>query len=752
MKRGGRLFVSAPTGTGKTMAALFPAVRALGSGEFEKVFYLTASGTGAQPVVYALRSLSKGGALIRAVSLTAKEKICSRGAECGYGKNRCRCLFMSGSREEAATHHLISLGIPVVTRADLVRTAQKFNICPYELSLQYSLICDFVVCDYNYLFDLRVFLRRYFSDKGNYCFLIDEAHNLVSRARDMYSASFSSGLFDEIHELVAQLHEVLPQQNTDASLLAQRFSQNVKTAQASDSVHKKFTAPNGGGGELLSRIAALKSGFEDHLKGLMSDSISESDENGGERKFAHQSSLPQGAVRYIFKLEQLIGQLILGNSKEAGSPKSQKTSEHNECASYVETVGHGENIAHTKSIQHPASAKLDVFESPTVCIKTTKGAIFDTNTSYTENANSNKGNNSAGGASPVSIVNPAGGASPNHRRNSDGGNIPREFIKSPNNVKVFEVDVFHKIKNLYYSIQTFTRIAALYDKRFESFISMDGNTITLKLFCIDPSSILRSRLALGRSAIFFSATLTPIDYYRAILGCAEGDMLVLDSPFDQSALCIAALDKIPMRYSSRNESIPAVIDAVYAAISKKTGNYMIFCPSFGYMNNLHSAWKDTHHEIRSIIQKRNMTNAERVKFIAEFSDSPIESMVAFCVLGGIYSEGIDLVGERLIGAIVVGVGLPELSVEGEAIAAYYDREAECGREYAYIYPGMNRVMQAAGRVIRTENDKGILILIDERFSDEVYRRIVPSHWHKLKYASNSKALGGLIERFWTNPK
>ena len=243
--------------------------------------------------------------------------------------------------------------------------------------------------------------------------------------------------------------------------------------------------------------------------------------------------------------------------------------------------------------------------------------------------------------------------------------------------------------------------------------------------------------------------MTPTAYYRNVLGGrATDDELDLPSPFDPSQFSVAVLDRIGTRYSEREDTLKAVARAVLTTVKAKPGNYLVFCPSFAYLDRLSDEVGRIAPGLESVKQSRRMDRRERQAFLDRFSEDNRRALVGFTVTGGIYGEGIDLVGRRLIGAVVVGVGLPQPTPENEAIREYYDDTLEAGREYAYVYPGMNRVLQAAGRVIRTESDRGVVVLIDDRFSEPVYRRLMPNHWRGLKYVGDLPSLSHLLGRFW----
>jgi Rad3-related DNA helicase len=257
------------------------------------------------------------------------------------------------------------------------------------------------------------------------------------------------------------------------------------------------------------------------------------------------------------------------------------------------------------------------------------------------------------------------------------------------------------------------------------------------------------RLACGDSAVFFSATLTPLPYYREVLGGdANSPLLDIPSPFDEKHLCVAVMDKISTRYMEREDTLRAVVRAILTCVKAKPGNYMIFCPSYHYMNLVHDLLHKALPALPTLLQKKEMTPKEREEFLSHFDAHAKTPLVGFCVMGGIYSEGIDLVGKRLIGAIVVGVGLPSLSNEREAIRVYFDEKSEEGNAYAYIYPGMNRVLQAAGRVIRTEDDRGVVLLIDDRFAEPTYRQLFPEHLRGLHFVGDGDSLTHLLRDFW----
>ena len=251
------------------------------------------------------------------------------------------------------------------------------------------------------------------------------------------------------------------------------------------------------------------------------------------------------------------------------------------------------------------------------------------------------------------------------------------------------------------------------------------------------------------SSIIFSGTLTPLSYYSSVLGGDRASKtLTVDSPFAREQVCVSVMHNITTRFSEREKSLGAICKTIACTMAPRKGNYMIFTPSFAYCESLSEAFKKRYGKIKVITQTADMTAKEKAEFLDEFSGNKYPYLAAFCVMGGIYSEGIDLVGDKLIGAVIVGIGMPTLSYEREAIKAYYDDKTEAGTQFAYLYPGMNRVLQAAGRVIRTETDQGVVVLLDDRYATEQYRMMFPLHWSHAKYAHSAQDLAGQVREFW----
>lgn len=301
---------------------------------------------------------------------------------------------------------------------------------------------------------------------------------------------------------------------------------------------------------------------------------------------------------------------------------------------------------------------------------------------------------------------------------------------------------------LHDKVKKYLTAMELFDRCFVGTITVHGDEVIAKIVCIDPSGQLAKKTARGRASIFFSATLTPLDYYATLYGAPDAAKLKLDCPYDRANLCVCIMDKLSVRYQFRSQNAAAVADAIMQTVSRRDGNYMVYFPSYAYMTEVQTLFKYKYPHIRTVVQAKDMSEHARRGFLDAFRAGARTTLVGFSVLGGIYAEGIDLVGDRLIGSVIVGVGLVQPSDENEILREYYDDKYEAGREYAYIYPGFNRVLQAAGRVIRTETDCGVVVFIDERYAEPTYKELMPAQYRTAKFVGDTQALGAVLDRFW----
>lgn len=550
-----QIFIQAPTGVGKTMSAVFPAVRAIGQGMAETVFYLTARTITRTVAQDAFEILRDRGLLFKVITITAKEKLCfCDKLECDPEK----CPYAKGhyDRINDAVYELWTTE-QSFDRETLLRHAQKWQVCPFEMSLDLAIWMDGVICDYNYVFDPNVCLKRFFGENvsGNYLFLIDEAHNLVDRGREMYSASIC-------------LNDV------------------IET--------RKFVKP------------------------------------------------------YSQKLW-----------KKLGKVKKQMEELRQNCGEW--------------KVQ--------------------------------ENA----------GVLPVSLL-------------SVQGELDQLLEESPTQ------EVVDGILDFYFEVRDFLNISELVDDNYVVYTAFDENgRFYMKLFCVNPAENLQKCLDKGNSTVFFSATLLPLQYYRKMLSTrSENFGMYVESPFEQKKRCLMICRDVSSKYTRRGyEEYRKIAEYIARMSWQKKGNYMVFFPSYRLMEDVYQVYQDEFSVswVRCISQHASMTELEREEFLEEFTEETEETLVGFCVMGGIFSEGIDLIGDRLIGAAVVGTGLPQVNCEREILKGYYDEKGEQGFDYAYRYPGMNKVLQAAGRVIRTKEDTGAILLMDERFLNRDYRNLFPREWN-----------------------
>jgi len=566
------LIVQAATGIGKTIAVLFPSVKAMGEGLTSKIFYLTAKTTGQSSAEKTLDELRSVGLKIKSITLTAKEKVCfNPGSACSGDE----CEFAKGYYDRIGQALTDAFTKDTFTRAIIEETAREHRICPFEFSLELSLWADCIICDYNYVFDPRVYLRRFFHEQNtDYTLLIDEAHNLAERSREMFSAGIRKQPFLDMRRSV-------------------------------------------------------------------------------------KSQLPN-----IYKSMGRINSHLVKIRK-----KCKKTGDY-----FTDKEQPGE-------LYPPLRKFIDVTE---------KWLSLNIKTAYRE-----------------------------------------------------------ELLDLYFDVNGFMRIAEQYDRCYATYYEKKGKDLRVKLFCIDPSLHLERVLRRCRASIFFSATMTPADYFKNILGCKEStSTLKLPSPFPRENLRLLISDRISTLYRQRNRTKQEVAMALLTTVRQRKGNYLLFFPSYEYMMMVHEIFTEESHETKTIIQTPAMTENEREEFLNMFSRENLETLVGFGVMGGIFGEGIDLIGDRLCGVVIVGVGLPGISPEREIIRKYFTQFNRAGFEYAYMYPGINRVFQAAGRLIRSESDRGVILLIDQRFSTAQYKPLFPKEWHPVRVRDNEQ-LGDNVKEFWT---
>ena len=566
-----RLFIQAPTGIGKTLSTIFPAVQAMGAGKASKVFYLTAKTITRTVAEEAFRILRSRGLVFTAVTITAKEKLCPmEKAEC----NPEACPYAKGhfDRVNEAVFDILHLE-QEMDRETVLRYAEKYRVCPFEFCLDISSWTDGIICDYNYVFDPNVRLKRYFADgaSGDYLFLVDEAHNLVSRAREMYSASVYKEDFLEVKRIIKGKSPRLERQLDRCNKLLLSMKREC------------------GDWQLLEDVTGLTAG-----------------------------------IMTAF--------------------------------SYMET-------------------------------------------------------------------------------------FMEEFPEFPDRETVLD---------FYFCLRDFLNVYEELDGHYRIYEeNREDGSFLVRLFCVDPSRLLSRCMDQGASTILFSATLLPVRYYKTLLSGNQEDYAVyVNSPFPEENRLLMVAEDVSSRYTRRSPSeYRKVADYIRIVTQSRPGNYMVFFPSYQYMDEIEEILEEEPLKADLLVQGQGMGEAEKTEFLEEFEKERSHSLAAFCVMGGVFSEGIDLKEERLIGVIVVGTGLPMVCVEQEVLKGYFDETEEKGFDFSYQYPGMNKVLQAAGRVIRTPGDRGVILLLDDRFLRRDHLELFPREWEHFQVVNRGNA-ARCLEDFW----
>lgn len=569
LKNGKNLLCQAPTGIGKTAAALYPAIKALGEGQLEAIFYLTARGTGLIAAEDALERMRARGLALRSVTLTARDKIC---AQPGAGCDPDICPHARGyfDRRRAALYE--AMDMQALNRGTIEQLAMKYTLCPFELSLDLSESADTVIGDYNYAFDPAVKLKRYFLDGGAYALLVDEAHNLIGRARDFLSAHLDQKMVSQLRRDVG------------------------KSAGRNSGLYKSLT-------NLLNAMKAAVDGIEEET------------------------------VLY-------------------------------ECP----------------------EALISAVES----FADESGAFMD----------------------PAAPYYPA-------------------------------------LSDLSFEAFSFLRTHKRYSDKYRTLVNPQKSGALFKLWCYDPSAYLKECMDRVKGSVLFSATLSPIGFYAESLGLKESDgdaLLTLESPFPPENLLVLRLN-LDTRYRCRERTAPDVARAILAMCRAKAGNYLACFPSYAYLRLVQEYIEVFGGgDVDIAVQGSNMDEESREQFIARFKKQSGKPLLALVAMGGVFAEGIDLPGEMLIGAAIVGVGIPQIGFERDALRELLN-DSDQGYAYAYVYPGLERVLQAAGRVIRTETDRGCVLLIDERFGRGEYPDLLPPHYH-VKPVKSIQAVEAFLQDFW----
>ncbi|MDP2426074.1 MAG: ATP-dependent DNA helicase [bacterium] len=565
------LYASAPTGIGKTIATLFSSLKAINDYR-QKVFYLTAKNDGKRVVLDTIRLLEDKGLHHKTVEITAKDSMCllkERDCDpenCPYAKGYFKKIFKA--IEDVYSHESL------LTKELIKSYGKKHKVCPFELSLDLSNYSDLIVCDYNYAFDPRAHLIRYFDDTTYQpILLVDEAHNMVSRSREMYSSTLTKNQFLEFFDI----------------------SSGIKPSPKAE----------------INRIIETLSLLETELL---------------EVDFVQKDQINEVLLLQLNKLLRKLDQAFLGEQK-----------------------------------------------------------------------------------------------------------IPNKSA----------VTLF------YYEVVQFVKIAEFYNQEFVFLLERNDYDMMVSIKCLNASEyILQTIKEHTLSTVFFSATLEPIHFYKSLLTQSSGKDVKFPSSFPQENLCLLLVDDISTRYNDRQTSIQKVVEIAESLVLAKKGNYIIFFPSYQYLQLIKDHWRLSVEVAEVIIQRKDMSLKEREGTIEMFQTDSLRSQVGFFVMGGVFGESIDLIGDQLSGVLIIGVGLPQLSPFNNVLRSHYDETFHNGFDFAYTYPGLNKVIQAVGRVIRTQNDRGVAILIDDRFASRKYFSLYPKHWSHLQIETNPSQIKAMIELFW----
>ena len=566
------LFIEAPTGIGKTISTLFPAIKSIAKCGSEKIFYLSAKAMAKDVAFDASKLMISKGLDAKVIKLNSKEKMCFT------GEHRCNpdeCPFAIGYYDKLRNILTEIVQNESVINDEIINTyANRYQVCPFELQLDVSLFCDIVICDYNYLFDPIVYLKRYFElSKTNYVALIDETHNLVDRSREMYSTSLNLEEFLEVQKKFRRFKHI-------------KFKRSLK--------------------KIIVYLSDIRDCDDEYM-------IQEDD---------FDPYFYELLMNYFRQCQD-----ILKNFPEVN---------------------------------------YDIF-----------------------------------------------------------------------------IDNFRNVNR-------FLKISEFIKKGFITYYQKENDNLIAHIKCADSSNLVKDTLRKLKSSIFFSATLTPIDYYVKCLGGNDDTPIMkLESPFPKENCLTIVRTDISTRYKDRINSYNEIAKTIDIVTKKKVGNYLVFFSSYQYLEEVYSRM-NFDPSIRYIKQTRDMEDKDKNKFLSYFDVDPNKTTIGFAVLGGIFSEGIDFYSDKLIGAIVVGVGIPQISFERDLIKEHFESEEISGYEYAYVNPGITKIIQAAGRVIRSETDKGIIVFIDDRFAQYKYRNIIKKQYKNNEYVTNGKQIDYLLEHFWKN--
>ncbi len=696
------------------MSAVFPAVHALGEKKADKIFYLTARTITRTVAEEAFLILRAKGVSCKSITITAKEKMCILDEpDC----NPASCPRAKGhfDRVNAAIFEMLTEGRDY-TRETLQQQAEKWNVCPFEMQLDLSYFMDAVICDYNYVFDPNAKLKRYFGETGkvgDYLFVIDEAHNLVDRGREMYSAQIFREDFLDAGKLAKEALVQLDQTETTGF-------------------------PADSGASLFSEAAFLQAGTGEGMKAGA--------EVAAERAVISAAAAETGELPAAVTEKAAIPAAATEMGRMSGTPTVRRKSRADE-KERKRRQNLRYNLTRMRKTLQKCSRIMLAYRRE-------------------QEAQENPGIGSGMERQNVS------GRSPNSR---GGNSFRRTYFKRTSVEELFtqlvnlaaqteevlsdmrEGEHRKLLLNFYFQITDFLNISDLLDENYVIYSAVTRqDRFLVRLFCVNPAQNLQNCLNRGISAVFLSATLLPVRYYMSLLSSRTDNYAVaIPSPFDRNNRLLLIGQDVSTLYTRRTAGeYEKIADYIYAAASARRGNYLAFFPSYQMLQNVSEIFSEKYPEEQTAVQEPYMEEKQREEFLRMFQSAPQEGTgrIGFCVMGGIFSEGIDLTGERLIGAIIVGTGIPQIGEERELLKNYYDRKNGSGFDYAYRIPGMNKVLQSAGRVIRTARDRGVILLLDSRFDMQENRKLFPADWREDVRLCSLSNVKDSLQGFWQADK
>ena len=748
---GKKLFLQAPTGTGKTMAVLFPSLKAIGEGKAERIFYLTAKGVTGAVAMEALSLLKERGLSIRSLSLVSKERACP------FEEADCRpesCPRADGhfDRVNEALLDLLqgaAEGSPITTQV-IAACAQKHRVCPYSLSLDAADFADVIICDYNYVFHPQARLTRFFGDPAYTEVPPEEAD---AEKGDPVEKTASGNESSEGFKSASR------DDNNNRNDNNNKNDNNNRNANLNRS--KKAAGKRAAGNGTILLIDEAHNLLErgrDMYSAEISYSQVRSFRKSVKKLHPRLWKKMKGLVHVLRELQaeadeqkiHVLGDWTLQKGPDrtvACAEPAEKTKEEGTAAAADAAAALPELYNAVEEVRDQIRWILDQEKRSTVLYGTIRTGGAD---------KGQLGDNASGdGWSEDGLFE---NGSPENENGSSEAGLPEAGRSGPEQAGAPEMLEF------YFGLSHFSQILRDLDAHYIVYTSKGGKGFSggfsLHLYCADPSGHLRACMKGLTSAVLFSATFLPIQYYKGLLGGCGGDFeMYARSSFSPEQRKVVIVSDVTSRYRDRSEETYArIARSIGQIVDCRPGNYIAYFPSYAFLEKVLEAFCAIRHPAMNgepdkeglyvIVQTRDMKDSGREAFLEAFEEAGNDRrLVGFCVLGGMFGEGIDLRSERLIGSLIVGTGIPPVEPQRELLREYFSGQGRNGYDFAYRFPGMNKVLQAAGRVIRTAEDVGIVVLMDDRFSESSNRELYPLEWGQPE-SVNSETAAGMIRLFW----